>query len=321
MKEVIQMYRQKREQTYFTVTGLYSYDPTLFNNLNLPVSLDKDSAITEILMTCGLLEIAYPDGAILKKIINIWSFARKPDWQRMIDALYGEYNPLHNYDRTEDSTGSGTNTGQRGIQQSGQFAESEHIDDVNTRTIDTTETRTDNLTDTRTDNLTDTRTPNITNERTDNLTEQKNGGETTTHQNTAYNAGLTDTSKDILVRNGDSTTNTGTQTTTETGKEATTHTGTQTTAHTGTQTNKTEGTITDDRDIDRNKSGSNSSSETVNEMGTQSNTGHLYARGNIGVTSTQNLIEQEIEIRYKFNIYEIIAREFKEKFCNLTYIL
>lgn len=283
------MYRQKREQTYFTVTGLYSYDATLFDNLNLPNSLDKDTAITEILMTCGLLELAYPDGDVLKKIINVWSFARKPDWQRMIDALYAEYNPIHNYDRTEDSTGSGTSTGQKGTQSTGQFAETEHIDDENERTEDTTETR----------------TPNITSQRTDNLTETKSGGETTTHQNTAYNAGLTDTSKDILVRNGDSTSNTGTQTTTES----------------GTETNRTVGTVTDDGDIDRTKSGSNSNTETTNETGSQSSTGHLYARGNIGVTSTQELIKQEISIRYKFNIYEIIAREFKEKFCNLTYIL
>lgn len=296
------MYRQKREQTYFTVTGVYSYDKTLFDNLNLPNSLDKDTAVTEILMTCGLLELAYPDGDVLKNIINVWSFARKPDWQRMLDALYATYNPIHNYDRTEDSTGSGTSTGQKGIQSTGQFAETEHVDDINERVEDITETRTDNLTDTR--------TPNITNQRTDNLTETKNGGETTTHQNTAYNAGLTDTSKDILVRNGDTTANTGTQTTVESGQEAT--------AHTGTQENATEGSIVDDRDIDRSKSGSNSNTETMNEMGTQSNTGHLYARGNIGVTSTQNLIEQEISIRYKFNIYEIIAREFKEKFCNLT---
>lgn len=283
------MYRQKREQTYFTITGLYSYDATLFDNLNLPNSLDKDTAITEILMTCGLLELAYPDGDVLKKIINVWSFARKPDWQRMIDALYAEYNPIHNYDRTEDSTGSGTSTGQKGTQSTGQFAETEHIDDENERTEDTTETR----------------TPNITSQRTDNLTETKSGGETTTHQNTAYNAGLTDTSKDILVRNGDSTSNTGTQTTTES----------------GTETNRTVGAVTDDGDIDRTKSGSNSNTETTNETGSQSSTGHLYARGNIGVTSTQELIKQEILIRYKFNIYEIIAREFKEKFCNLTYIL
>lgn len=299
------MYRQKREQTYFTVTGVYSYDKTLFDNLNLPNSLDKDTAVTEILMTCGLLELAYPDGDVLKNIINVWSFARKPDWQRMLDALYATYNPIHNYDRTEDSTGSGTSTGQKGIQSTGQFAETEHVDDINERVEDITEMRTDNLTDTR--------TPNISNQRTDNLSETKNGGETTTHQNTAYNAGLTDTSKDILVRNGDTTTNTGTQTIVESGQE--------TTAHTGTQKNATEGSIVDDRDIDREKRGSNSNTETINEMGTQSNNGHLYARGNIGVTSTQDLIEQEISIRYKFNIYEIIAREFKEKFCNLTYIL
>ena len=267
------MYRKKREQTYFTVTGLLSYDKTLFDGLNLPDGLNKDTAVTEILMTCGLLEVAYPDGDIMKQIINVWSFARKPDWQRMIDALYADYNPVHNYDRTEDFTTRGTSTEQRGLQKSGQFAETDVTDDVNVRTFNNSDTR------------------------TDNLIETKNGGETTTHQNTAFNAGLSDTSRDILVRNGDTTANTGTQTV----------------AH--------NGTITDDRDITSNKSGSDSATETENSAGTTSQTHNLYARGNIGVTSTQQLIESEIEIRYKFNIYEIIAREFKEKFCNLTYIL
>ena len=283
------MYRQKREQTYFTVTGLLSYDPSLFDGLNLPNSLDKDTAVTEILMTCGLMECAYPDGDVMKQIINVWSFARKPDWQRMIDALHGEYNPLHNYDRTEDFTTRGTSTNTRGLQKTGQFAETDITDDVNVRTLNNTDTRTDALQE----------------QRTDNLQETKSGGETTTHQNTAFNAGLSDTSRDILVRNGDSTSNTGTQTTS--------NTGTQTDAHTG--------TITDDRDITNNKSGSDSATETENTSGNTSQTHNLYARGNIGVMSTQDLITQEIEVRYKFNIYEIIAREFKEKFCNLIYIL
>ena len=283
------MYRQKREQTYFTLTGLLSYDDTLFDNLNLPNSLDKDTCVTEILMTCGLLEVAYPDGDIMKQIINVWSYARKPDWQRMIDALYGEYNPLHNYDRREDFSTSGTSTEQRGLQKTGQFTGTDVTDDVNVRTLNTTDTRTDALQE----------------QRTDNLTETKNGGETTTHQNTAYNAGLSDTSRDILVRNGDATTNTGTQTT----------------ANTGTQTYTHSGTIADDRDITVNKSGMDSATETENASGSNSQTHNLYARGNIGVMSTQELIKQEIEVRYKFNIYEIIAREFKEKFCNLVYIL
>lgn len=283
------MYRKKRESTYFTLTGMLSYNPNLFDSFSLPQSLDKDTCITEILMTCGLLEIAYPDGDILKDIIKVWSFARSPDWQRMLDALHGTYNPIHNYDRTEDSTVEGQTIGQRGKEESNQYTESEHTDDINIRT----------------DNLKDIRTPNISNTRTDNLSEAHNGGETTTHENTAFNAGLSATSRDILIKNGDSTINTGTQTNVETGTEEINHTGTQ----------------KNDRDIDRSQNGTNAKIETENEKGSHNNITHLYARGNIGVTSTQQLIEQEIEIRYKFNIYEIIAREFKEKFCNLTYIL
>ena len=46
-----------------------------------------------------------------------------------------------------------------------------------------------------------------------------------------------------------------------------------------------------------------------------------YTFGNIGVKTTQSMIVEELELRVKYNIYELIATEFKEKFCNLIYAL
>lgn len=62
-------------------------------------------------------------------------------------------------------------------------------------------------------------------------------------------------------------------------------------------------------------------SEDEAHSGTASNSNRnmsLRRYGNIGVTSTQQLIKQEREVDM-FNIYETIAEDFKKKFCLLIY--
>ena len=46
---------------------------------------------------------------------------------------------------------------------------------------------------------------------------------------------------------------------------------------------------------------------------------NIHARGNIGVTTTQQMAEQEITLRPKLNIYEYIAESFKHEFCVMMY--
>ena len=61
---------------------------------------------------------------------------------------------------------------------------------------------------------------------------------------------------------------------------------------------------------------------TINHSGnerTEGTTDHTIKRtGNIGVTTTQQMIEQEREIA-KFSIINYIAVSFKERFCLLVY--
>ena len=42
-------------------------------------------------------------------------------------------------------------------------------------------------------------------------------------------------------------------------------------------------------------------------------------KGNIGVTTSQQMVQAEMELREKWNMYEIITEEFKKKFCLLVY--
>jgi hypothetical protein len=62
-----------------------------------------------------------------------------------------------------------------------------------------------------------------------------------------------------------------------------------------------------------NGEGSNNNTETRN----LSRKGHIH--GNIGITTSQQMIEREIRLWGDFNIYNFIARAFRERFCLLIY--
>lgn len=313
----MRMFRQNRTRIYNTILGYYQYDNTFFDTLIVPEFLDKEILINEIIIQAGLLETAYSDGDLLKKLIGLWSVARAEDWERMYNALYSEYVPIHNYDKHSTIDNTGQSSVESGNIETGTSGKQSHTDDINIRTDNLTE-KTDNINDTEY-NSRDTRTDNLTNTRTDNLSEVHNGGETTTHENTAYNAGLTATSRDILQRNGDVVNNTGTQTNTNTGTQVNAKTGNDIETLDGTKRNT--GTQTDDRDIDYTETATDSRTQTGNSFKNDRNNMTEYTFGNIGVTTTQKMITEEIELRVKYNIYELIATEFKEKFCNLIYAL
>ena len=84
------------------------------------------------------------------------------------------------------------------------------------------------------------------------------------------------------------------------GTDNTTHTGTDNTTHTGTDNIA----ITD--------------SESVDDDLTRSETRTQRRTGNIGVTTTQQMLEQERAIA-EFNMISYIAQSFKQRFCLLIY--
>ena len=60
-----------------------------------------------------------------------------------------------------------------------------------------------------------------------------------------------------------------------------------------------------------------SSAMTHKENDSNDHTAHMY--GNIGVTTSQKMVEDEIVLREKFGIYDIIAASFAEEFCVMIY--
>lgn len=179
-------------------------------------------------------------------------------WQRT-------YDPIENYDMTETMT-----------------------DDETVRNYGRTDTRTDDLqhsisgTDTETRNLTEQDTQDLTETETKNLTETTTPNLTTTE------------SEKINGFNSGSAVDSGKKTTTNTGSNGVTNTGTDTIKNTGTDTKTNTGTDTMQRSTTQNDTGTET--HRLGGSDTQTRNYELTRSGNIGVTTTQQMLESEKEL-------------------------
>lgn len=125
-----------------SILGMYNQDNEILDDqhLYLPEGVDRSTIISLILSETAELEVLYPRPDTMKTVVKAWSFARLSAWERMLDALEEEYNPLHNYDRTEVETG--TNTGSEG--ETGTIQTAEDISDTGSN--QTSATTTDQVT-------------------------------------------------------------------------------------------------------------------------------------------------------------------------------
>lgn len=91
-----------------SVLALYEVDNALFSDLVLPDGIDRTLVIDNILLECATLETRFPNWRLMQHAISRWSRSRYRSWERMYRALTEDYNPLHNFDRHEDYTDTGT---------------------------------------------------------------------------------------------------------------------------------------------------------------------------------------------------------------------
>lgn len=94
-----------------TMIGLYNFDNSIFDDLVLPEGIDRDTCIGTILLRSGDFELLYPDLSFMKAIIGTWSTKHARTFEKWQEALELEYNPLDNYDRTEEITDNDTEIG------------------------------------------------------------------------------------------------------------------------------------------------------------------------------------------------------------------
>lgn len=89
---------------YLSILGLYRFDNTIFDNMQLPDVIDKDTLVNNILLECAELEVLYPDSDIMKLAITNWSAKRLQAWERIAVVMYEVYDPFINIKRDEVRT-------------------------------------------------------------------------------------------------------------------------------------------------------------------------------------------------------------------------
>lgn len=221
-----------------SILGLYQREPTLFDELELPGSMNKDVLIDNILYEAATLEAYYPDPNFMKFMIGRWSFMNQSIWQKLYDTTVLEYNPIFNYDRTEE------------------WSENEQMLDKRTLTGTERETSTNSSSG-----------------------EIRSSG---TVQSELNVSGYNESS--YVPRE---------------------------------QTIETPDTLTSNTsETDRIVSIDKNDAENMDRKRDNIRTGRAF--GNIGVTTTQQMIQQERET-VLFNMYKVITDSFIERFCLMIY--
>ena len=267
--------------------GLANWDGDLFSTMNWPDPfngnepvLDKESFLLELFAQTAELEVIYPNPTIMKQMIGIWSKTRLPVWNLLWDTTQYEYNPIENYNRIEDGTDTDKHTGTTSDAHTGNDTETHSGVDTERNS------GTDSYGETLTKTGTDTNTTTPLNEKYIAAYDSAASGDADGLVKTERDEGETvnETEYDTSDETTGSTTH-GHVVTNEHGHVVTT-------GHGETITHGYADTMTKEHD--------------------------LNVHGNIGTVTTQQMIKEQREI-VTFNFYDVMIRDFKDRFCILVY--
>lgn len=270
-----------------SVVALWNYDNSLFSTMVLPETVDRDVLIDSIFMEAGELCVLYPDATLFKRFLGNWSERKLPQWNRYLTVINAQYDLTHNYDRTETESIDRETEGERTKTNTGTQA--------TTGTIEQDGTITDVLSDDVEENHTGTDAFTHTGSQT------QTPATTQTKNVAAYNAASLVPSESTVINGTDTRTDNLTDTETRTLKDTfekdTTNTRTLDTTDTQRQTR------TDNLQEHESKGIAEGTERT------------LHAYGNIGVTTAQEMLQQEIDLIPELDIYKVITDDFISAFC------
>lgn len=261
-----------------SVLGLYNEDNSLFDLMQFPedfTTAQKKTVTDNILIECAELEFLYPNPTVAKNIIGIWSYKEVPYWDRVYKASQLEYNAIENYRRTETET----------------------IEDDREEQHSGSDTSTDSGTESLAKTGTDTNRAGGTDSTTINNTgsEEASGDDRTDNNITGFD-------NNTLVPNSETEIYYGkTMETSEEGTQTNTYGRTDTVTHNTTDT-QTFGKVN-----------TLQHGEKIVHDGTTERTSLMF--GNIGVTTSQEMLTQEIEIAKIINVIPVIIQSFINRFC------
>lgn len=232
---------------------------------SLPVSFTPEMLWTYLLHKYGGMLMRDYELAELTFLTSIWHHANEYKFAGLAATTQLDYNPIENYNRTETET-------------------SERTPDIS-REIETTETPR------VVTSQQSTRTPNVT--ETDNHNLMTTEGGTTANATTGTNSETSGVTGKVAPFDSAIFNNASQNDVTASGSGSSSETIThgKTTADTGTLTHTTAGT--DTTQTTTTHTGENRTSRAETETGTDTTERTAHISGNIGVTTSQQMIEQE----------------------------
>ena len=306
-----------------TLNGMYEYDNTLFEGMILPPDYNTDALFFEIMNRSGQLYPYHQQPAVLKSAIRLWFARNYLNFDRSMEALTAEYDPVENYNkrldstRTPDLTDTDTKAGSDSTAHSG-------YDSLAHTGIDTVANSGKDTTAHSGKDTTDNSGTDSTVHSYDQYKETvgMSGSHVTEEQVSAYDQSGYQPSKKTIETFGDPTSRKDEKSITGSNTDALTHGHKEELTH-GHKEELTHGlTETTTRGTTDTSTYNSSEATTYGTTVTGRHTGNeMYAEhvhGNIGVTTTQDMITQELELR-KFDIYVDIAARFEHEFMVQVY--
>lgn len=281
-----------------TLIGMHEWDPTLFQNLELPDAYDRDIFIETLMIEHGEKCVLYSNLDFMKYAIGAWGRKWSMELTRIAEALQAEYNPIWNYDRYEDWTDK---SGKRGQAESNATSNTTNSSEANSGSRAASETNTKTETDSQSHE--GHKLKNIQDAKDTTTDENVTKGETEHLISADDSSTYAPASKDI--------TDVGKQ------KHTTTHEGTKDDLSevTNNQTegeenanSKTVNSAVDNSKVVGTASGSDNVKATNSEVTNADHVGHLW--GNIGVTTSASMVTEVVQQRMKYNLYEVACRLF-----------
>ena len=297
-----------------SIMGLYNNDPTVFDMMVFPDGFTADQKqITKenILIECAEFEFLYPAPEVAKTIIGIWSRKELPYWNRVYAASQAEYNPIENYRRNETETVEDGRTEEH----SGNDVSRASGTDTNALTGTDTDTLSGNDQLKRTGSDTNTASGSDTNSGSSSSTDTNSGTDTVNNKVTGYDSNTlvahdsSDTVHGHVVTNAAQGSNTQQYGRVDTQQHNT--------------TDKTEYGKVDTLEHNtletfvHGKTDTLTHGEKIEHEGSSERT--MLAYGNIGVTTSQEMLTQELELAKIIEVIPIIIESFKNRFCLMVY--
>jgi len=265
------------------IRAILAADSTIFENMSVPEDVEVGDVVDRIIYKYGDTPLFSPEPVILKYYIEKWSARRLPLWERFLAAVTEDYDPLENYNRNETLKDKFTHG----------------------HKIVTNDDLTHGHKVTTNDDLT-------------------HGHKITTNDDLKHGETVT-TDDDLIhglqVENMVSADNANTYQPDNKGINSGTDMRDISEAHTGTDERDFDETHSgkDERDFDETHSGKDERDLDETHSGTDMRELTSNVSGNIGVTTSQQMLNQELDLIPRLDIIEFIADDFHDEFCLLVY--